>query len=190
MKPPVWKTCDEGELWRYVAWHLEGCGISTVLVGGAVVAIYSEGLYRSGDLHMILEVHRRADVVDAMGKIGFLPSRSRYFKHPECPHLYVEFPPGPVELGEEHPVYPAEIPVEGRILKLLSPTDCVKDRLAAYIHWKLRDCFRQAVLVAGSQKDRIDFENLAAWCEREGGGEAYRELLEKLSESHIEPPEP
>ena len=190
MKPPDWKTCNEGELWRYVAWHLEGLGIPTVLVGGAVVAIYSEGLYRSGDLDMILEVHRRSDVTKAMEQIGFLPDRSRYFKHPECPHLYVEFPPGPVELGEEYPVYPAEIPVEGRILKLLSPTDCVKDRLAAYIHWKLRDCFRQAVLVARSQKDRIDFDKLAAWCERENGREAFQEFLASLSENLIEPPAP
>ncbi|MES2661222.1 MAG: hypothetical protein V4689_21560 [Verrucomicrobiota bacterium] len=183
MTPPDWKTCDEGELWRFVAWHLEGAGIQTVLVGGAVVAIYSEGLYRSGDLDMVLDRHRRSEVTEALKEIGFFPDKSRYFKHPECKHLYVEFPPGPVELGEEHPVYPAEIPVEGRILRLLSPTDCVKDRLAAYIHWKLRDNFRQAVLVARRQKDRIDFQNLAAWCEREGGAVAYAELLDELSKT-------
>ncbi len=181
MNPPNWQTCDEGELWRFVAWHLEGAGITTVLVGGAVVAIYTEGLYRSGDLDMVLDRHRRSDVVAILANIGFQPDKSRYFKHPDCPHLYVEFPPGPVELGEEHPVYPAEILVEGRILRLLSPTDCVKDRLAAYIHWKLRDCFRQAVLVCKRQKDKIDFNNLAAWCDREGGADAYRELFDQLS---------
>lgn len=56
MKPPSWKTCDENELWRYVAWHLEGEGISCVLVGGAVVSIYSKGSYRSGDLNQALLV--------------------------------------------------------------------------------------------------------------------------------------
>lgn len=183
MTPPDFKTCDEGELWRFVAWHLEGAGIPTVLVGGAVVAIYSEGLYRSGDLDMVLDPHRRSEVTEALKEIGFVPDKSRYFKHPECKHLYLEFPPGPVELGEEHPVYPAEIPVEGRILRLLSPTDCVKDRLAAYIHWNLRDNFRQAVLVARRQKERIDFQNLAAWCEREGGAEAYAKLLDELSKT-------
>ncbi len=183
MTPPDWQTCTEEELWRFVAWHLEGAGIPTVLVGGAVVAIYSEGLYRSGDLDMVLDRHRRSHLTEALKEIGLVPDKSRYFKHPECKHLYVEFPPGPVELGEEYPVFPAEIQVEGRILRLLSPTDCVKDRLAAYIHWKLRDNFRQASLVAKRQKDWIDFENLAAWCDREGGAEAYEELLKELSKT-------
>lgn len=110
MTSPDWKTCTEGELWRFVAWHLEGAGIPTVLVGGAVV---------------------------------------------------------------------------GRILRLLSPTDCVKDRLAGYIHWKLRDNFRQALLVARRQKDCIDFENLAAWCNREGGAAAYSEFIEELLKTKI-----
>lgn len=189
MKPPDWKACDEGELWRYVAWHLEGAGFPTTLVGGAVVAIYTEGLYRSGDLDMVLDLHRRSDVAAALEEIGFLPDKSRYFKHPECEHLYLEFPPGPVELGDEHPVFPAEIMVKGRILRLLSPTDCVKDRLPAYIHWQLRDCFRQAVLVCQRQKERIDFANLSAWRQREGGSAVYQELLSQLS-VHIESPAP
>ena len=35
MNPPDWPKCTEEELWRYVAWHLEGAGIRSVLVGGA-----------------------------------------------------------------------------------------------------------------------------------------------------------
>ena len=62
MKPPDWPRCTEGELWRYVAWHLEGAGIRSVLVGGAVVAIYTEGLYRSGDLDMVPDDFHREHV--------------------------------------------------------------------------------------------------------------------------------
>ena len=59
MKAPDWQHCTEEELWHYVAWHLEGAGIGSVLVGGAVVAIYTGGLYRSGDLDLIAdEIHR------------------------------------------------------------------------------------------------------------------------------------
>ena len=36
-----------------MGWHLEGAGIGSVLVGGAVVAIHTEGLYRSGDLDLV-----------------------------------------------------------------------------------------------------------------------------------------
>ena len=160
MKQPVWKTCDENELWRYVAWHLEGEGISCVLVGGAVVSIYPKGAYRSGDLDLITD--KRALLPEALAKIGFKPSKSRYFKHPECDHLVLEFPKGPVELGEQYPVIPAEIRVEGRVLKLLSPTDCVKDRMASYIDWKSKDSFNQALLICRTQVDNINMQELSA----------------------------
>ena len=45
--------CDEKELWEYVAVHLKKRGIDTVLVGGAVVSIYSNGAYHSGDLDFV-----------------------------------------------------------------------------------------------------------------------------------------
>ncbi|MBF0205516.1 MAG: hypothetical protein HQK53_01370 [Oligoflexia bacterium] len=47
------KTCTEEELWKLVAVHLKKKGIDTILVGGAVVSIYTKGLYRSGDLDFI-----------------------------------------------------------------------------------------------------------------------------------------
>lgn len=178
MNPPAWKTCDENELWRYVAWHLEGEGISCVLVGGAVVSIYSKGAYRSGDLDMITE--KRRLLPEALAKIGFQPSKSHYFKHPECDHLVLEFPKGPVELGEQYPVIPAEVIVEGRVIKLLSPTDCVKDRMASFIHWKSKDAFNQAVLVCRTQAENINMKELADWCEREGSSSAFQELKRNL----------
>ena len=61
MKPPDFANCCEEELWRYVAWHLEGAGIRSVLVGGAVVSIYTEGLYPSGDLDMVPDLYDRSD---------------------------------------------------------------------------------------------------------------------------------
>jgi hypothetical protein len=185
MNPPDFGTCREEELWHYVAWHLEGAGIHSVLVGGAVVSIYTEGLYRSGDLDMVLDRYDQSGVFEILEKIGFKADKSRYFKHPECTHLFLEFPKGPVELGEQYPVTPDEILVEGRTLRLLSPTDCVKDRLAAYIHWKARAGFNQAVLVCRRQQGRVDFGNVAAWCQREGNPAAFEELVQRLSELEI-----
>lgn len=54
MKVPDWSSCTEEELWRYVAWHLKGNDIESILVGGSVAAIYSNGVYRSGDLDFII----------------------------------------------------------------------------------------------------------------------------------------
>jgi len=184
MEPPDWPQCTEEELWHYVAWHLEGAGIRSVLVGGAVVAIYTEGIYRSGDLDLVPDDLAPLKLESTLAAIGFQPSKSRYFKHPECDHLLLEFPPGPVELGEEFPVIPAELECEGRTLRLLSPTDCVKDRLAAYIHWGVRDCFDQAALVCRRQAARVDLEKIRRWCEREGGTGAFDELRNHLAPPH------
>ena len=182
MQPPDLSRCTEEELWHYVAWHLEGEGIRSVLVGGAVVAIYTEGLYRSGDLDMVPDDLGRNRLAEALAKIGFEPTKSRYFKHPECAHLFLEFPKGPVEIGEERPVIPAEIELEGRKLRLLSPTDSVKDRLAGYIHWKSRANFDQALLICQRQKGRVDLDAVRDWCTREGGISAFEELMGRLDE--------
>lgn len=183
MTPPDWKQCNEEELWHYVAWHLEGAGISSVLVGGAVVAIYTEGLYRSGDLDLVPDDVDRRKLAKTLQEIGFMPSKSRYFKHPLCPHLFLEFQRGPVELGEESPVVPDEIEVEGRRLRLLSPTDCVKDRLAGYIHWNSRANFDQAMLICRKQADRVDLNQVERWCKKEGGLTAFIELKRYLQEN-------
>jgi len=182
MQPPDLSRCTEQELWHFVAWHLEGEGIRSVLVGGAVVAIYTEGLYRSGDLDMVPDDLDRKRLVEALAKIGFEPTKSRYFKHPECAHLFLEFPRGPVEIGEEHPVIPAEIELEGRKLRLLSPTDSVKDRLAGYIHWKSRANFDQALLICQRQNGRVDLDAVRDWCAGEGGISAFEELVGRLNE--------
>lgn len=182
MHPPDWTTCNEETLWRYVAWHLEGEGIRVVLVGGAVVAIYSDGLYRSGDLDLVPDDLGRSRLPVALEKIGFKPTKSRYFKHPECAHLFLEFPRGPVEIGEQFPVVPAEVEVEGRAIRLLSPTDCVKDRLAGYIHWKSRANFDQALMVCRRQHHQVDLVAVRNWCIREGGEFAFGEFIERLSE--------
>jgi len=94
----------------------------------------------------------------------------------------LEFPKGPVEIGEEFPIVPDEVEYEGRTIRILSPTDCVKDRLAAYIHWGSRDCFDQALLVSRRQSSRVDLENIRKWCASEGGSSAYAELIESLEE--------
>lgn len=182
MKHPDWNTCTEEELWRFVAAHLEARGISTVLVGGGVVAIYTEGLYRSGDLDLVTEERFRLLLPGVLAEIGFVPSKSRYFKHPGCSHLFLEFPPGPVEIGNDFPITPETIIHQGKSLKLLSPTDCVKDRLAGYIHWKSRANFEQAVLVCRTQKARVDLDAVDNWCRTEGAANAYHELMEVLNE--------
>ena len=173
------KTCTEEQLWKYVATHLKDKGIDTVLVGGAVVSIYSEGAYKSGDLDFVLTSLFVEGLPEAMKEIGFVKKGGRHFVHPECKHLHIEFPSsGFLEIGEDNNIKPAEVECEGLKIKILSPTDCVKDRLASYIHFKARECLDQAVLVG--KKHPVKLEAIKKWCKNENAEWAFKDFLAKL----------
>ncbi|HEX9708926.1 MAG TPA: hypothetical protein VGB42_03030 [Candidatus Thermoplasmatota archaeon] len=168
-------SCSEEQLWCFVASHLERQGIGVVLVGGAVVAVYTQGAYRSGDLDFVQVDSFGRDVDSAMAEIGFR-RQGRHYVHPECDHLFVEFVSGPLGVGEDTEIVPSER-IEGDVrLRILSPTDCVRDRLASYIHFRARECLDQAVLVARAQ--HVDWESVESWCRGEGtrGPGAFAEL--------------
>lgn len=167
------ESCSEEELWKYVAAHLKSRDIDTVLVGGAVVSIYTEGAYESGDLDLILTNFFVKNLPEVMAEIGF-KRKGRHYVHPECSHLYIEFPKGPLEIGDDMSVTPEEVSVDGTKIKILSPTDCVKDRLATYIHFKDRVGMEQAVLVA--KKHPVNFENIRNWCRKENAEQVYMEF--------------
>jgi len=157
----------------------EAHDIPVVLVGGAVVSIYSQGAYRSGDLDLVAEDLFGKDVNACMQAIGF-HLKGRHFEHPQCRHLFVEFVRGPLGIGEDLDIIPRREQVGDQVLKILSPTDCVRDRLASFIHFQARDCLDQAILVAKAQT--IEWPVVAAWCTREGpkGIAAFNDLKARI----------
>jgi len=66
------------------------------------------------------------------------------------------------------------------LLKLLSPTDCVKDRLAAYYHWNDMQSLGQAVLVCRAAK--VDLKEVKRWSMLEGMGGKFELFRSALSE--------
>lgn len=175
------KNCTEEELWKYVAVHLKKRGIDTVLVGGAVVAIYTKGLYRSGDLDLIHASMFVKGLEEAMKEIGFKKFDARRYAHPQCKHLIVEFPGGPpLGIGEDYSIKPMEIKVGDTSIKIYSPTDCVKDRLASYIYFKSMEGLNQAVLVV--QEQDVDFSEIKKWCKTENALWAFEDLIKKVKE--------
>ena len=179
------ESCTESELWEYVASRLQQNGIESVLVGGAVVSIYSSGAYRSGDLDLIVGALFRDRLPKAMASIGF-QKKGRHYIHPSCSHLFVEFPPGPLAIGDDTSIQPDQKAVNGAVIKILSPTDCIRDRLASFIHFRSRDALDQAVLVARTQP--FDINRIRSWClkeKAEGAWEEFRRLLAQASGSTL-----
>jgi hypothetical protein len=166
MIEPNWDSVTEEELWKYVGYYLKKNEIDTTLVGGSVVAIYSSGMYKSGDLDLVNINNREETIInETLQKLGFEKKR-RHFEHQKCKHIFIEFVPPPLSIGSDYNVKPHEVLVEGILIKILSPTDCIKDRLASYIYFDARECLDQAVLVATKQK--FDLKEVKDWCDSEG----------------------
>jgi len=166
-----------GELAAYISSHLRRYDIHVVLSGGSCVAIYSAGKYVSKDLDFIdTRFTTQREICDAMLVIGFVPE-NRYFKHPEVDWL-VEFPSGPLAVGKEPVGAINEIEFVTGTLKILSPTDCVKDRLAAYYHWNDLQGLEQAILVA--QSNDIDLTEVRRWSKVEGMSDAFARIASRF----------
>ncbi len=136
--------------------------IQAVLSGGAVVSIYSNNEYESYDLDFVRTgIARKVDV--AMEELGFV-KEGRHWRHPKN-RYWVDFPPGPVQVGDAIVTKFAKRETPLGVLRLLAPTECVMDRLAGYYHWDDPQCFEQAVAVAHHQL--VDLQEIEAWSRRE-----------------------
>lgn len=173
------------ELAAYICQLLHDAGINVVLSGGSVVSIYSSEHYVSVDLDFIdtsLKTQRQISML--LKTIGFenFPKNSRHFTHPDTP-LTIEFPSAPLMVGDEFiPESNVEtIKTDNGTLKLLSATDCVKDRLAGFYYFGDQQCFEQALLVAKTQS--VDFDALEKWHNNEGQPLGYKKFLEALKQA-------
>lgn len=157
------------DLAAVVCQGLSDYGIEAVLTGGAVVTIYSENEYQSDDLDFV-STARRKQIADAMAALGFTPGKGRYFVHPNT-KLFVEFPAPPLAIGNELITETARQQREGGVLKLLTPTQCVMDRLAAFYHWNDPQARQQALMVA--KQHAIDWALVERWSKGEGCIDKY-----------------
>ncbi|MGA1939845.1 hypothetical protein [Arcobacter sp. YIC-310] len=146
---------------------LKNRNIDVVLTGGSCMEIYTNSNYSSLDLDFIANPNvKTKQVISTMLDLGFHKTKDGYFKYKDNPY-FIEFPTGPISVGDERVHKTIELKSHVGTLKLLSPTDCVKDRLCAYYYHNGKECYPQAVAVAHSNIDKIDFENLKAWVKKE-----------------------
>ncbi len=139
--------------------------------GGSCVTIYSHNRYQSFDLDFVAgQGVERKNIKFALLNLGF-SEKNRYFILPESEY-FVEFPSGPLAVGGESVREVVTMDFPTGWLRLLSTTDCVKDRLAAYYHWQDRHCLEQAILVA--TENQIDLAEIERWSEHVGMQEEFK----------------
>jgi len=176
MKPI--KEMTIGEFGAFVAGHLRLSGIEVVLSGGSCVTIYTHNRYMSYDLDFIgVQGAAGKRIKASLSELGF-HEKDRYFVHPESDY-FIEFPPGPLAVGDEPVREIVEREFTTGRLRMLSPTDCVKDRLAGYYYWKDLQCLEQAALVAANND--VDLNEIERWSRHEGMLEKFNGIKGKLT---------
>jgi hypothetical protein len=149
-------------------------GIRAVLTGGACASLYTRGRYQSRDMDFIVTGSPTQALLDAaLAALGFVRKGDRYV-HPRVP-FYVEFPRGPLAIGNDYRIRPVQRVAHGRRWLALSATDSCRDRLAAFYHWNDRQSLRVAVQIARAQ--RIILADIRRWSVAEGFSQRFDEFL-------------
>ncbi len=155
-------------------------GIEVVLSGGACVSIYARNRHQSFDLDFVLLASvSRKKLKAVMGSLGF-EEDGRHFKHADTPFL-VEFLLPPLSVGQEPVREVCEMRRGNKVLRLLSPTDCVKDRLAAFYHWNDFQSLDQALLVC--RAGGVDLAEVERWSIGEGMRSRFLLFKKRLATS-------
>jgi hypothetical protein len=141
--------------------------IIAVLTGGSAATVYSHGRYQSYDADFVLRLGGDLQRVrDIMASLGFIANRTGEFTHPATT-FSVDFPAGPLAVGVEFVTTWETLVRETQTLHVLSPTDCVRDRLAAFYYWNDRSALETAVAVARVQHASVDLDVIASWTAKE-----------------------
>jgi len=162
------------ELAAYVQDQLYKSGIRVVLSGGAAVAYRTKNLYTSYDIDLVNIYTTARKLIDGVMRSLSFSEQGRYYRHPDS-QWFIEFPPGPLTVGLEYVVNVEEIPLITGVLRILSATDSVKDRLAAFYHWGDEQCLRQAVLIR--QNAEVDLQEVERWSVTEGKLAEFQRFL-------------
>lgn len=149
----------------YISDYLRKNGVDTVLSGGACVSIYTNNKFISLDLDFVLRSYIDFKKIEnLLDNIGF-QGKEMYFEHEDTEYSVQILAP-PLSVGDEPVKKIASIRKGNRVLKLLSPTDCVKDRLAGYYYWNDKQNFEQAISIC--RNNSVDLREVERWSKNEG----------------------
>jgi hypothetical protein len=178
----TWRTDFTGatheEIAAAVSEALRAHGVTCVMSGGGCVSVYSENKYQSDDLDFVDSYRDKARIQEALLQIGFYSDRDRYFRN-DTTGIYLEFPPGPVMIGNELAKDPVEWETPTGKIRMLTPTDCVKDRLVKFYEWNDAQALYQALLVVAAQP--VNFREVERWSVKSEGHGGRHKFFRSLA---------
>lgn len=171
------------ELAAIVSNQLREKGIDSILVGGACVSIYSHNRYQSYDLDFVTYEDMKK-VTAALNELGFQKD-GKYFSHPKCKY-FIEFVSPPVSIGNEPIHHFAYHQTSLGTIKMLNPTDSVKDRLAGFYHWDDRQSLDQAITLCKEIPQAIDLREIKRWSKKESHSNKFDFFYKELKKLNLD----
>jgi hypothetical protein len=179
------RKTTRAELAAIISRTLAALDDEPVLVGGAVVGIYSDGRYVSDNLDFVTwrsERHYRP-LLEAVG----FHKRGSWWVHPDTDFL-VQFVNPPVMVGTKHVRTPARLDTREGQLAILSPLDCVLDRLAWHLDRGDAQTLAQAIDVARAHD--VPIPEIEGWLEGESWPAARKQLALEVLRRQLAAPRP
>ncbi len=116
-----------------------------------------------------------------MLELGFTHAHSRNIYESVYTPLTIDLPEDEPRLGENLSMEWQTIEKYGQVLNIITPTDCIRDRLSSALYWNDVSSLSQAAYVAVEIHDQIDFKTVEDWCLAEGGEIKYQHFLALLN---------
>src|SRR5205085_194260 len=157
---------------------LERGGITAVLTGGSAATYHAPAAIQSDDLDFIITMH--APNGDALLRSIGYGRQADYYVHDASP-LPLEFPPGPLAVGDDLITSWQTVRRRREVLHVLSPTDSCRDRLAGFLFWNDFASLEQAIAVHAACRDRVDLDRVRDWCVRERQPHKYDLFARRLA---------
>ena len=171
-----WGNIKLKEFAALISEKLRREGVETILVGGACVSMYTKNRYQSYDIDLVTHAPIKS-IVPLMEELGFRREGSRHFTRKDCP-FFVDFVAPPAALGSEPVAEKNEMKTKFGTIVMLTQTDSVKDRLAAYYHWNDPQSLEQALLIARAHN--VDLKEIKRWSRKEGAAAKFQDFMKRL----------
>jgi hypothetical protein len=149
-------------------------GLRSTLVGGSAIEVHAPGIYRSGDLDLVIE-RAAADAgraEDVFTDLGF----ERFGRHWRRQRLFVEVPGSQV-------IDPSELMrVADAVFRVVTKEVVLADRVVGFKQWLFTAYGQQAIDMLAAFGDQLDMAWLRPRLEYEDSYDAF-EALQRLAAS-------
>ena len=160
--------------------RLSANGHDPMLCGQSCAAIYGGSGIKAGGIEIAIREFSLGPVGKLMSELGFAHKEARTFSCDVSP-FEVTLLAAPLMIGDDSVSGSRTIKTKMGPLKLVTPTDCVRQRLSKFYRWGDRAALSDAVQVA--KRQAVDMELIARWSEWEWATDRFQEFLQALKEA-------